>query len=73
MTTTPHHLMMAFNLTLCDDIVVKTDGLNVGLNPSIKIIPSLITAICRDTNKDSKTDALTPADAGGYGLQVDIQ
>lgn len=34
---------------------------------------SLLTAIYRDTNKDSKTDALTPVDAEGYGLQVDIQ
>lgn len=51
----------------------KTTGLNGGLNPSIKINSSLLTAICRDTNKDSKTDALTPADAEGYGLRVDIQ
>lgn len=43
MTTTSHNLMMAFNLTPCDDIVVKP--------PSIKISPSLLTAICRDANK----------------------
>lgn len=41
-------------------------------NPSIKIKLSLLTAICRDTNKDSKTDALTPALAEHYSFQADI-